>query len=74
MRRENAVKDGDGGAQVLGREVRVPQRHRQRLVPEQIFHLLEASATLNGPGRERVAQVVESEVLDPGRPERRLPG
>jgi hypothetical protein len=70
LRREHAVERGDSGSQALGREVRVAQRHRQRLVPEQIFHLLETSATLN----ERMTQIVKAEVLDPGRPQRRLPG
>jgi hypothetical protein len=41
---------------------------------QQILYLLQRRAALNGPRREGVPEVVEAEVLDPGRPERRFPG
>ena len=62
--RKNVVEYCDCRPEMLGREVRVAEGHRERAVPQRFLHFLQRTAPLDAPRGERVAQVVEPEVLD----------
>ena len=48
-------------------EVRVAHHHRQGVMSEEILHLEQGGASLDGPRGEGVAYVVEPDILNPGR-------
>ena len=50
--------------QMSWRQVGVPQRHRQRLVAEQLLHAAEVRAAHHEAAREGVAEVMPGEILD----------
>jgi len=47
--RKDGVKTGDSATEMLRGEMPVPQRHRERVVPEEVFDLLQGGAALNCP-------------------------
>ena len=55
---QGRIEAGNRSAEMFRREVGVAHHHRQRRVPKQILHLLQCRSPLDGPGRERMPQVV----------------
>src|SRR5215831_9489468 len=60
------ARRGDGGTQMLRRKMCVLHRHRDAAVTQQLLQLRQAYAALHHPGRERVAQGVERDVIQLG--------
>src|SRR5262245_43896445 len=73
-RRENAVERRRCYAEVLGREVPVAERDRERLVAEEVLDLLRRSPGLHHPARAGVSEIVPAEVRDARTAQRGFPG
>jgi hypothetical protein len=59
------IKHVDAGSQALRIVVRIPLRHHDALVAEQLLHLVGVDTLLNQPRGEGVPQIVKVEVRDP---------
>jgi len=48
--------------------MRIALRHHRRLMPEKSLHLVQLDSRLNQSRGERMPQVVEMKIVDPGLP------
>src|SRR5262249_7146870 len=70
---KDTVKDGDGRAKAIRREVTLAHRHTDGLMAERLLDLPQSLSALHRPRCERVPEVVEPEVLQAGHSQGCLP-